>query len=155
MKVKVVNKSEYELPKYETKGSVGMDLRANLIENEKILYPNISYIIPTGIFIELPEPVIEDHSGEGYAIEAQIRPRSGLALDGITVVNAPGTIDSDYRGEIKVILMNLNERLFSITRGDKIAQMVFNRVEIVAFKEVLELSTTKRGSGGFGHTDKK
>ena len=176
MKIKVVNKTEFELPKYETIGSAGMDLRANLKSpkpeniseidpyNEEnwdepdtvILEPRKQQIVPTGIFIQLPKTVIEIHSGEGYGYEAQIRPRSGLAAKyGITVVNSPGTIDSDYRGEIKVILMNLTDEPFTINHGDRIAQMVITRHEKVSLYEAGTLDETERGTGGFMSTGLK
>jgi len=141
MKVKIVNHSKHPLPEYKTDMSSGMDLKAN-IENEIILNPGERELIPTGLFISLPK---------GY--EAQIRPRSGLAINyGITVLNAPGTIDADYRGEIKVILINLSQKPFTINDGDRIAQMVINKVEQISWDEVKELDKTQRGSGGFGHT---
>ncbi len=141
MKVKIVNKSKHPLPAYETSMSAGMDLRANL--NEKIVMnPGERKLVPTGLFIALPE---------GY--EAQVRPRSGLAIKhGITVLNAPGTIDADYRGEIKVILVNLSQEPFTIEDGDRIAQMIINKVEKAEWEEVNVLDETERGSGGFGHT---
>ena len=141
MKVKIVNHSKHPLPEYKTDMSSGMDLKAN-IENEIILNPGERELIPTGLFISLPK---------GY--EAQIRPRSGLAINyGITVLNAPGTIDADYRGEIKIILINLSQKPFTINDGDRIAQMVINKVEQISWDEVKELDKTQRGSGGFGHT---
>lgn len=185
MRVKIINKTEFELPKYETFGSAGMDLMANLVDmDDKVFYdydyinhqsygfistidtgrtykdgiwlkPHKQYIIPTGIFIALPKPSVEIASGEGFGYEAQIRPRSGMAANhGITVVNSPGTIDPDYRGEIKIILMNLTETPFKISHGDRIAQMVINRFERVAFDVVDNLDETDRGEGGFGHTGK-
>ena len=173
MKINIVNKSEFDLPKYETHGSVGMDLRADLgnynnnleirmedyvkIDDSEGLWlvPRQQYMIPTGIFISLPKPMIESHSGEGWGYEAQIRPRSGMAAKyGITVVNAPGTIDSDYRGEIKVILMNLTRVPFKIKHGDRIAQMVINRFERIVWNEIDDLDETDRGEGGFGSTGK-
>lgn len=176
MKIQIVNKTEFDLPKYETLGSAGMDLRANLKTqkpntpdsagtfkeknlNEKfkiILEPRKQQIVPTGIFIALPEPVIEKMSGEGWCYEAQIRCRSGLAAKhGITVVNGIGTIDQDYRGEIKVIMMNLTDKPFIIKHGDRIAQMVIKRIEKIAWDEVNTLDDTERGSGGFGSTGSK
>lgn len=129
------------LPKYMTKGSVGLDLYANVKEDTTIL-PNEIRLIPTGISISLPD---------GY--EAQIRPRSGLALKhGISLVNTPGTIDSDYRGEINLILINFGKEPFTVRRGDRIAQMVINKVEIPEVVEVEELDSTERGEGGFGST---
>jgi len=143
-RVKIVNKSKHELPKYATESSAGMDMRAN-IASPITLKPLQRSLVPTGIFIELPE---------GY--EAQIRPRSGLALkNGITVLNTPGTIDADYRGEIGVILINLSQDDFTINDGDRICQMVINKFETVMFEQVEELTDTVRGDGGFGHTGKK
>ena len=141
MKIKIVNKSGHPLPAYETSMSAGMDLRAN-IDEKIVLKPGERMLVPTGLFIALPE---------GY--EAQVRPRSGLAIKyGITVLNAPGTIDADYRGEIKVILINLSSEPFTINDGDRIAQMVINKVERAEWEETKELDETERGSGGFGHT---
>lgn len=143
MKVKIVNKSKNELPAYSTVLSAGMDLRAN-IENSMVLKPLDRKLIPTGLYIELPE---------GY--EAQIRPRSGLALKyGISVLNSPGTIDADYRGEIGVILVNLSNEDFVIEAGERICQMVINKFEKVDWELVEELNDTVRGAGGFGHTGK-
>lgn len=143
MKVNIVNKSKHALPEYKTVLSAGMDLRANLDENI-VLKPLERKLIPTGLFIELPE---------GY--EAQIRPRSGLALkEGITVLNTPGTIDADYRGEIGVILINISHEMVPIHDGDRICQMVIKKVEQVELVEVKSLNITKRGEGGFGHTGK-
>ncbi len=174
MKIKIVNKSSNPLPKYATDGSAGLDLQADLMWGDRIvtyacvedddsvfrgianeqgestvgkdksilLHQNERMLIPTGLFIELPI---------GY--EAQIRPRSGLALkNGVTVANCVGTIDSDYRGEIKVILINLSEEPFVIRHGDRIAQMVISRYEQADFEEVETLSETERGTGGFGST---
>ena len=139
--IKIINKSEYELPKYETEQSAGVDLRAN-IDEEIILYPMERKLIPTGIFIELPRHY-----------EAQIRPRSGLAAKhGITVLNSPGTIDADYRGEIMVILINLSNEYFSVKPGMRIAQMVIARHEQANFLDFDVLSETERGDGGFGHS---
>ncbi|HRW22096.1 MAG TPA: dUTP diphosphatase [Bacteroidales bacterium] len=144
MKVKILNKSKHDLPKYSTSLSAGMDLRANLDESVK-LTPLERKLIPTGLFIELPE---------GY--EAQIRPRSGLALKkGITVLNTPGTVDADYRGEIGVILVNLSNEEFVVEDGERICQMIISRHEIISWEEVEILNTTERGAGGFGHTGKK
>lgn len=144
MKVKVVNKSVYTLPEYATIGSAGLDLRAN-IETIKTLKPLERAIIPTGLFIELPI---------GY--EAQIRPRSGSAFKkGISIPNAPGTIDSDYRGEIGVIVVNLNAESVDIEPGERIAQMVIAKYEQIEWEEVQTLSETDRGSGGFGSTGKQ
>ena len=142
--IKIINKSSNDLPQYATNLSAGMDLRANLTESV-VLKPLERRLIPTGLFIELPE---------GY--EAQIRPRSGLALKkGITVLNTPGTIDADYRGEIGVILVNLSNQPFTINDGDRICQMVIARHETAQFIEVETLDTTERGEGGFGQTEKK
>ncbi len=144
MEVKIVNKSQNELPAYSTVHSAGMDLRANLTE-PVVLKPLERKLIPTGLFIELPV---------GY--EAQIRPRSGLALKkGITVLNSPGTIDADYRGEICVILINLSGEDFVIENGERICQMVVASHETVEWQLVEKLEETKRGEGGFGHTGKK
>ncbi len=142
--VKIVNKSAHALPEYATELSAGMDLRANLSESV-ILKPLERKLIPTGLFIELPE---------GY--EAQIRPRSGLALKkGITVLNTPGTIDADYRGEIGVILINLSSEKFEVTDGERICQMVIANHSQVKWKAVEVLEDSERGTGGFGHTGKK
>ena len=142
MKVKVVNKSNNVLPAYETKNSAGMDLRAYLPDGPVTLQPMQRALIPTGLYIEIPE---------GY--EGQVRPRSGLAFKhGITVLNTPGTIDADYRGELKQILINLSDEPFVINNGDRIAQIVFARCEQAEMVEVEELSETERGAGGFGHT---
>ncbi|HPF52793.1 MAG TPA: dUTP diphosphatase [Draconibacterium sp.] len=144
MQVKIVNKSRNELPAYSTIHSAGMDLRANLGE-PVTLKPLERALVPTGLFIELPE---------GY--EAQIRPRSGLALKkGITVLNTPGTIDADYRGEIGVILINLSQENFVIENGERICQMVIAAHEKVEWDLVEVLEETERGAGGFGHTGKK
>lgn len=144
MQVKIVNKSGNELPAYSTVHSAGMDLRANL-KGAVTLKPLERALIPTGLFIELPE---------GY--EAQIRPRSGLALKrGITVLNTPGTIDADYRGEIGVILVNLSQEEFVIENGERICQMVIAAHEKVEWDLVEMLEETQRGAGGFGHTGKK
>ena len=144
MKVKIVNKSGFENPSYATLNSAGMDLRAN-IDEDVILKPLERVLIPTGIFISLPPNN-----------EAQIRPRSGLALKkGITVLNSPGTIDSDYTGEIGVILVNLSNELFTINRGERIAQMVISKHEKVEWEQVEILEQTERGDGGFGHTGTK
>jgi len=141
MKVKIINKSNHPLPEYETIYSAGMDIRANVPE-PSTLKPLQRAIVKTGLFIELPI---------GY--EAQVRPRSGLAAKkGITVLNAPGTIDADYRGEIGVILVNLSNEDFTIENGERIAQLVIAKHERVAWKEVDELEETMRGSGGFGST---
>jgi dUTP pyrophosphatase len=144
MKIKIVNASDNSLPEYETVGSAGMDLRAHLTE-PIMLKPLQRALIPTGLSIELPD---------GY--EAQVRPRSGLALKkGITILNAPGTIDSDYRGEIKVIMINLSNETTVINTGERIAQMIIAKYEKAILKEVDELSETERGEGGFGHTGVK
>ena len=144
MKVNIINKSKHSLPAYETNLSAGMDLRANLSE-PIILQPMQRALIPTGLYIELPS-----------GTEAQIRPRSGLAFkNGITVLNSPGTIDADYRGEIGVILVNLSDKPFTINPGERIAQMVIARHEQAQFIEVDSLSESERGEGGFGHTGVK
>ncbi|SHI00090.1 dUTP diphosphatase [Sporanaerobacter acetigenes] len=141
MKLEIVNKSPFPLPNYLTEGSAGIDLYAN-IDESMLLKPLERILIPTGIHISIPT---------GY--EAQIRARSGLALKyGITLANGIGTIDSDYRGEIKIILINLGQEDFIINSGDRIAQMVFIKYEKVTLIEVNKLDETKRGSGGFGHT---
>ena len=143
MQVKIVNKSKNELPAYSTAFSAGMDLRANLDESV-VLKPLERKLIPTGLFIELPQ---------GY--EAQIRPRSGLALKkGITLLNTPGTIDADYRGEIGVILINLSQEDFVVKNGERICQMVVAAHETVKWDLVEVLEETERGAGGFGHTGK-
>lgn len=145
MQIKIVNKSHHALPKYETAQSVGMDLRAYLPEGPITLKPMERGLVKTGLFMELPA---------GY--EAQVRPRSGLALKkGITVLNSPGTIDADYRGEICVILINLSHEDFVINDGERIAQMVIARHEQAEIIEAQELTDTERGSGGFGHTGHK
>ncbi len=144
MKVRIVNKSKHKLPAYSTALSAGVDLRAN-IDNDIILKSLERTLVPTGLYIELPE---------GY--EAQIRPRSGLALKkGISLVNTPGTIDADYRGEIGVILINLSNEEVKIEDGERICQMVINKYENVDWEEVEELKETDRGAGGFGHTGTK
>ncbi|MFZ4521757.1 MAG: dUTP diphosphatase [Bacteroidales bacterium] len=141
MKIRIVNHSRHPLPAYETVASAGMDLRANL-DAEITLKPLERILVPTGLFIEIPM---------GY--EAQIRPRSGLAIKkGITLLNSPGTIDSDYRGEIKVILVNLSNEEFVICDGERIAQMVIAAHETAEWTEADELVETARGAGGFGHT---
>ena len=143
MEVKIVNKSNHRLPEYATSGSAGMDLKANTTESI-VLGPLERQMIPTGLYIALPE---------GY--EAQVRPRSGLAAKyGVTVANSPGTVDADYRGEIKVILINLSNEKFVVNPGDRIAQMVVARYERVEWNEVATLDETERGEGGFGHTGK-
>jgi dUTP diphosphatase len=144
MKVSIINKSKHPLPSYETGHSAGMDLRAN-IDEMITLVPMQRALIPTGLFIELPDK----H-------EAQIRPRSGLAAKyGITVLNSPGTIDADYRGEIKVILINLSDKDFVVNDGDRIAQMVIATHERVTWVEAEQLQDSLRGAGGFGHTGEK
>jgi dUTP pyrophosphatase len=144
MKLKIVNTSDNPLPVYETTGSAGLDLRAQLQE-PVMLKPLQRALIPTGLYIELPD---------GY--EAQVRPRSGLALKkGVTVLNSPGTIDSDYRGEIKVIMINLSNETTVINTGERIAQMIISKYEKIVLKEVDELNETERGEGGFGHTGVK
>ena len=144
MQVKIINTSRHALPAYATEAAAGMDLRANLSE-PVTLKPLELRLIPTGLFIELPV---------GY--EAQIRPRSGLALKhGITVLNSPGTIDADYRGEIGVILVNLSDTDFVVADGERICQMVIARHEQAEWVEVTELAASERGAGGFGHTGKQ
>ena len=141
MKVKIVNKSCHRLTEYATEKSAGVDLRANILEPIK-LEPMERTLVPTGIHIQLPD---------GY--EAQIRPRSGLAAKyGISIVNAPGTIDTDYTGEIKVILINLSKEPFLVNPGERVAQMVFSKYERAEWEEVKELEETSRGEGGFGST---
>ena len=143
MEVKIINKSHHQLPAYETIQSAGMDLRANL-EGPITLQPMQRGLVPTGLFMALPA---------GY--EAQVRPRSGLAIKkGITVLNSPGTIDADYRGEICVILINLSQEPFVINDGERIAQMVISNYEQVEWNQVEVLDDTERGAGGFGHTGK-
>ncbi len=144
MQVKIINKSAHKLPHYETQASAGMDLRANISE-AVTLKPLERTIVKTGLFIELPV---------GY--EAQVRPRSGLAAKkGITVLNAPGTIDADYRGEIGVILVNLSNEEFTIENGERVAQMVIAKHEHISWEEVDTLEETTRGAGGFGSTGNK
>ena len=144
MKIKIVNKSKHALPEYKTKSSAGMDIRAN-IDEPIMLKPLERKLVPTGLFIELPD---------GY--EAQMRPRSGLALNEcITLLNTPGTIDADYRGEIRIILVNLSHEVAQVNDGDRICQMVINKVEQAELVEVESLSDTERGEGGFGHTGKQ
>jgi dUTP pyrophosphatase len=143
MKVKIVNHSKHALPEYQTPLSAGLDIRANLDESVT-LRPLERAMIPTGLFVELPE-----------GCEMQIRPRSGLAAKhGITVLNSPGTIDADYRGEIKVILVNLSNEPFTIESGERIAQMIVARYEQIEWQPVEELGATERGAGGFGSTGK-
>ena len=145
MTVKIVNKSDNNLPAYETSSSAGMDLRAYLPEGPITLKPMQRTLVPTGLFMEIPE---------GY--EGQVRPRSGLAIKhGITVLNTPGTIDADYRGEVKIILINLSDTDFVINSGERVAQIVFAKCEQMDVLSVETLSETERGAGGFGHTGKK
>lgn len=141
MKIPVINKGHHALPAYATEQSAGMDLRAN-IDQPIVLHPMERCLVPTGLYIALPQ---------GY--EAQIRPRSGLAFKhGITVLNAPGTIDADYRGEIGILLVNLSSTDFTINDGERVAQMVIARHEQASFVEVDVLDETERGNGGYGHT---
>ncbi|KAF0204189.1 MAG: dUTP [Bacteroidetes bacterium] len=141
MRIKIVNTSDNALPAYETAASAGMDLRASL-EEPVLINPLERAIIPTGLFIELP-----------MGFEAQVRPRSGLAArSGITVLNSPGTIDADYRGEIKIILVNLSQESFTVKHGDRIAQMIIASHEKAEWEETMELNSSDRGAGGFGHT---
>lgn len=141
MDVKIINLSAHPLPSYETESSAGMDLRANL-ENALVLKPMQRSLVPTGLYIELPD---------GY--EAQIRPRSGLALKhGVTILNSPGTIDADYRGEIKILLINFSDTDFTINNGDRIAQMIVSKHEKVKWATAESLNETARGIGGYGHT---
>lgn len=143
MKVQIINKSHHQLPQYATIQSAGVDLRANLDE-PVVLAPMQRALIPTGLFISLPA---------GY--EAQVRPRSGLAIKkGITVLNSPGTIDADYRGEICIILINLSQEEFVVNDGERVAQMIIARHEQAEWVEVETLDETDRGAGGFGHTGK-
>ncbi len=144
MKIRIVNKSPHPLPAYETAHSAGMDLRA-FTDGPVIMKPMERRLIPTGLYIELPE-----------GFEAQVRPRSGLALKhGITVLNSPGTIDADYRGEIGVILINLSEKEFTINDGDRIAQMIIARHEKAELILAEIIDSTARGQGGFGHSGRK
>lgn len=144
MKVKIVNRSKHNLPSYSTLLSAGMDVRANL-DTDVVLAPGERKLIPTGLFISLP-----------VGFEAQMRPRSGLALkNGISLVNTPGTIDADYRGEIGIILINFSKEDFVIHDGDRICQMVISKHETINWEEVDTLDETHRGEGGFGHTGKK
>jgi dUTP pyrophosphatase len=141
--VRIINKSKHQLPEYATVDSAGVDLRADL-EHDIILKPLERVLVPTGLFMELPK-----------GFEAQIRPRSGLAVKhGVTVLNSPGTIDADYRGEIKVILVNLSPDVFVIKDGERICQMVISTYSHVCFEAAVELTDTTRGEGGFGHTGK-
>ena len=141
--VKVINQSSFDLPSYQTEGSAGMDLRAN-IDASVLLKPLERQLIPTGLFIELPT-----------GFEAQIRPRSGLAFKhGLTVLNSPGTVDSDYRGEIKVLLGNLPNEAFEVNPGERIAQMVVSKHETIEWVNASNLAETERGAGGYGSTGK-
>jgi len=141
MNIRIINKSKNSLPAYETLHAAGMDLRADL-EETVLLKPMERKLVPTGLYMELPE-----------GFEAQIRPRSGLAFKhGIGIVNSPGTIDADYRGEIKVLLINLSDQVFEINTGDRIAQMVVAKHEKVSWEMVEILNETSRGAGGYGHT---
>jgi dUTP pyrophosphatase len=142
--VQIVNNSHHPLPSYATTGSSGMDIRA-FIDKPLVLLPMERILVPTGLFIAIPENM-----------EVQIRPRSGLAIkQGLTCLNTPGTIDADYRGEIKVILINLSQEPQTINDGDRIAQMVFQQVEKATWNLVKQLDSTERGEGGFGHTGKQ
>jgi len=144
MKINIINKSSHALPSYETIASAGMDLRAHIVD-AIVLKPLERKIIPTALFMELPV---------GY--EAQVRPRSGLAAKhGVSVLNSPGTIDADYRGEIGVILVNLSNDIFTINNGDRVAQMVIAKHERAEWNEVINLSETSRGEGGFGSTGRQ
>lgn len=144
MTVRIINLSPFPLPAYETSFSAGMDLKA-FLDIPVVLAPLQRAMVPTGLFIELPA-----------GFEAQIRPRSGMAAKhGITVLNSPGTIDADYRGEIKIILVNLSDEPYSIQHGDRIAQMIISRHETIAWEQVEELNSSERGAGGFGHTGKQ
>jgi dUTP pyrophosphatase len=141
--IRVINNSDYPLPSYQTEGASGMDIRANITDAIH-LKPMERVLVPTGLFIELPQ---------GY--EAQVRPRSGIALkQGITCLNSPGTIDADYRGEIKVILVNLSGEMQSIESGDRIAQMVVQKIEKIEWLNVTTLASSDRSNGGFGSTGK-
>ena len=141
MNIKIINRSAHPLPAYETSASAGMDLRADL-EDPVIIAPMERKLIPTGLYIELPE-----------GFEAQIRPRSGLALKhGISILNSPGTIDADYRGELKILLINFSDVDFEVVNGDRIAQMIVSRHEQVDWEAVEILTETVRGAGGYGHT---
>lgn len=144
MKVKIINRSAYDLPQYETALAAGLDIKAN-ITKPVTLKPLDRAMVPTGLFVELPE-----------GVEMQIRPRSGMAAKfGISVLNSPGTIDPDYRGEIKVILANLSSQDYVLNPGERIAQMVIARFERIEWESVEVLSDTERGAGGFGHTGTK
>lgn len=142
MEVKIINKSDNNLPAYETANSAGMDLRAYLPDGPIVIKPLERVLVPTGLYMEIPE---------GY--EGQVRPRSGLAIkNGITVLNTPGTIDADYRGEVKIILINLSDKEFVINSGERVAQIIFAKCEQMEVVNVETLSETERGEGGFGHT---
>lgn len=144
MKIKVINRSAFDLPQYETANAVGLDVRANTTEGIR-LAPLERALVPTGLYVEIPE---------GY--EIQVRPRSGLAAKyGISVANAPGTIDPDYRGEIKVILVNLSNEVFELKPGERIAQLVVAQFTRIEWESVEQLSDTERGAGGFGSTGRK
>ncbi len=144
MKIRVINKSKHELPAYSTDSSAGMDIRAN-IDNEIVLKPQDRVLVKTGLFLEMPA---------GY--EAQIRPRSGLAINkGVTILNSPGTIDADYRGEVCIVLINLSNENFVIKDGERICQMVIAKHEKAEWIKVDSLLETERGAGGFGHTGKE
>ena len=144
MKIGIVNKSKNPNPEYKTKGSAGMDIRAS-ISGKTIVHPGERVIVPTGLFLQIPP-----------GFEIQVRPRSGLSLNqGVTVLNTPGTIDSDYRGEIKVIIINHSKEVFEIKNGDRIAQLVVSKVEKAIWKLLNRLDQTNRGEGGFGSTGKK
>lgn len=141
IKVKIINRSHHELPAYETPGAAGMDVRA-FLQEPIVLKPFERALIPTGLYMQLPQ-----------GFECQIRPRSGLALKhGITIANSPGTVDADFRGEIKVILLNLSNEPFTVNDGERICQMVIARYEHVGWEQVDRIDTTERGDGGFGHT---
>jgi dUTP pyrophosphatase len=144
MKIKVINKSKHSLPAYGTDLAAGLDIRAELSQEIKLL-PMERVLVPSGLFLEIPE-----------GFECQVRPRSGLAAKhGVTVLNSPGTIDADYRGEVKVILVNLSNEPFTITDGERIAQLVFAKHERIEWEETAELTETGRSAGGFGHTGTK
>jgi len=144
MIVPIINKSNHELPEYQTELSAGMDLRAFLPDGEVTIKPLQRTLVPTGLFMELPK-----------GFEAQIRPRSGLALKhGITVLNSPGTIDADYRGEIKILLVNLSDTDFVVKDGERVAQMIIAKHEQINWGEAEVLTETSRGTGGYGHTGK-
>ncbi len=144
MKIEIINKSKHKLPEYSTSMSAGMDVRANL-DGPIVLEPLERCLVSTGLFIAIPE---------GY--EVQVRPRSGLAIkNGITLLNTPGTIDADFRGEVKLVVINLSNETFQVNDGDRIAQLVFAKYEQIEWDEVSILSETSRGTGGFGHTGKE